>query len=46
MWCGLEDHGLWEVKASKKRTLYSQADRKGEGGSAPKALTVSKCEKA
>ena len=34
----------------KKRSFYSQADRKGygqadgKGGSAPSALTVSKCE--
>ena len=29
----------------KKRSFYGQADRKGgEGGSAPSALAVSKCE--
>ena len=34
-----------EVVKKKKRSFYVQADRKGgEGGSAPSALTVSKCE--
>ena len=43
-WMAVLKSNLQQKEDHKKRYFHGQADHKGEGGSAPSALTVSKCE--